>query len=593
MAGEESTKEFTVSGLAVSPGISAGELFVLADEEVPVPCRRISEAEVISEWERFENAISVTKEQLLSIQDRMASTVGEKDAGIFEAHLLVLEDATILAAVKKQLTLRLQNIEYVYQHIISQYAKALSEVEDPYLAERALDVLDVSKRVVSNLLNRNRSLSELINRPCIVVAHDLTPSDTAQLPREHVLGFATHLGSRTSHTAIIARSMNLPAIVGLDSTAKLHSGMFAVIDGYHGQLIVNPTAETLAKFQKEEERHEKIESELKKLHDTKAVTTDDRVIILSANIELLEDVQDCIDSGAEGIGLFRTEFIFANRQDLPDEEEQFQIYRRAAQSVKPHSVILRTLDLGGDKLFTSLHSSTITNPFLGVRAMRFCLAHPEIFRTQLRAMLRASTEDNVKIMYPMITTVDEVREANRYLKLEYDFLKKAGIPVPERIEVGIMIEVPAAALTASNLAEEVDFFSIGTNDLIQYTMACDRGNEQIAYLYEPAHPGVLRLVQMTIDAAHDAGIWVGVCGEAAGDIELVPLLVGMGVDELSVGAALVPRIKRVIRSLSYSETRELAREAHTQRSVKEVRRRLRNLAKEKFPELLEDLDLEV
>ena len=589
MTGEELSREYTVSGLAVSPGISVGKLLVLAEEEIPVPCREISEHEVTQEWERFENAISRTKEQLLSIQNRMASTVGEKDAGIFEAHLLVLEDATILSAVKKQLYIRRQNIEYVYQHIISQYAKALAEVDDPYLAERSIDVLDVSKRVIDNLLNRNRSLGEIITHPCIIVAHDLTPSDTAHLPRDLVLGFATHLGSRTSHTAIIARSMNLPAIVGLDPNVRLVSGMSAVIDGYHGLLIVNPTQETLSRFRQDAEKHKKIETELKKLHDIKAVTRDDRVITLSANMELLDDLKDCVESGAEGIGLFRTEFLFANRHDLPDEEEQFQIYRRAAQAVKPHSIILRTLDIGGDKLFTSLHSSTVTNPFLGVRAIRFCLAHPEIFRTQLRAMLRASTEDNVKIMYPMITTVDEVREANRYLKMEYEFLKNSGIPLPERIEVGIMIEVPAAALTASNLAEEVDFFSIGTNDLIQYTMACDRGNEQLAYLYEPSHPGLLRLVQMTVDAAHDAGIWVGVCGEAAGDIELVPLFVGMGVDELSVGAALVPRIKRVIRSLSYAESRELAQEALAQRSVKEVRKRLRLLAQEKFPELLEDL----
>ncbi len=591
MSEEQKKNEFVVTGLAVSPGIAIGKLFVLVDEEVPVPCREVAEDELAKEWLRFEEAITVTKDQLLSLQERMSSTVGEKNAGIFEAHLLVLEDPTIVAAVRKQLYARKQNIEFVYQHIISQYAKALSEVNDPYLAERAIDVIDVSKRVIWNLTKRNRCLNEIISHPCIVVAHDLTPSDTTQLPRDKVQGFATHLGSRTSHSAIIARSMNIPAIVGIDPTVNLVSGLNAILDGYHGLLIVNPSDETLEKYRTEEQFHRRVESELRKLRDLKAVTTDERVITLSANIELFEDIESCIECGAEGIGLFRTEFLFTNRADLPDEEEQFQVYRRAAQAVKPHSLILRTLDIGGDKLFTSLHSSTATNPFLGVRAMRFCLAHPEIFRTQLRAMLRASIEDNVKIMYPMITTVEEVREANRYLRTEYDQLKKSGAPLAEKIEVGIMIEVPAAALTAASLAEEVDFFSIGTNDLIQYTMACDRGNEQIAYLYEPAHPGLLRLMQMTIDAAHDAGIWVGVCGEAAGDIELVPLLVGMGVDELSVGAALVPRIKRVIRSLSYAEAKELAREALSQRSVEEVRKRLRQVAKEKFPELLQDSEI--
>ncbi len=591
MSGSEFTEEFTVSGIPVSPGISVGKLFVISNEEQPVPCHNITLEQVPSEWERFENAISKTKQQLLDIQKQMAKNVGDSDAGIFEAHLLVLEDATILAAVKKQLAQRLQNIEHVYQHIISQYAKALANVDDPYLAERAADVLDVCRRVISNLISRNISLRDIITEPCIVVAHDLTPSDTAQLPRDLVLGFATHLGSRTSHTAIIARSMDLPAVVGLDPTPHLQTGLMAVLDGYHGLIIVNPKPETLERFKKEEQRHEQIEKELTKLHDEKAVTPDDRKIILSANIELLSDLPDCVEAGAEGIGLFRTEFLFANRPDLPDEQEQFEIYRQAARAVKPHSVILRTLDLGGDKLFTSMHSSTITNPFLGVRAIRFCLAHPEIFRTQLRAMLRASTEDNVKIMYPMITTVDEVREANRYLELELKSLRAARIPIPERIEVGIMVEVPAAALTAPALAEEVDFFSIGTNDLIQYTMACDRGNEQLAYLYEPAHPGVLRLIQYTIDAAHAAGIWVGVCGEAAGDVEIVPLLLGLGIDELSVGAAQVPRVKRVIRSLTYSEARQLAIEALSYRSVKEVRARLRALAQERFPELLEDIEL--
>lgn len=590
MTGGTSAEQFTVSGIPVSPGISVGKLFVLSQEERPVPCYDITTEQVPQEWERFEQAISKTKKQLLDIQEQMSQTVGEKDAGIFEAHLLVLEDATILAAVKKQLVSRLQNIEHVYQHVISQYAKALSNVDDPYLAERAVDVLDVCRRVVSNLTSRSYSLKDVITEPCIVVAHDLTPSDTAQLPRDLVLGFATHLGSRTSHTAIIARSMNLPAIVGLDPTPHLQSGLVAVLDGYHGQLIVNPTEATLELYRKEEQRHEKIEAELTKLHDEQAVTPDDRKIILSANIELLSDVPDCIAAGAEGIGLFRTEFLFANRDDLPDEQEQFEVYRQTAQAVKPHSVILRTLDLGGDKLFTSLHSSTVTNPFLGVRAIRFCLAHPEIFRTQLRAMLRASTEDNVKIMYPMITTVDEVREANRYLEIEIRSLRQSRIPIPERIEVGIMVEVPAAALTAQALAEEVDFFSIGTNDLIQYTMACDRGNEQLAHLYEPAHPGALRLIQMTIEAGHNAGIWVGCCGEAAGDVEIVPLLLGLGIDELSVGAAQVPRVKRVIRSLTYAEARALATEVLAYRSVKEVRSRLRALALERFPELLDDIE---
>ncbi|MBX7157889.1 MAG: phosphoenolpyruvate--protein phosphotransferase [Verrucomicrobiae bacterium] len=587
MAHANSSAEFRVTGLAASPGLAQARLLIIDFDDITIPRYSIEENQITDEIARFNNAIEKTKHQLIDIQKEVRENLGEKDAEIFEAHLLVLEDATLLGATHKQLALKKLNVEAVYHHVIQHYTEALESLKDSYLCERAADVRDVSRRVFQNLTGNHGSLIHAIKEPCIIVAYDLTPSETAQLPRDKVMGFVTYIGSKTSHAAIMARSMDIPAIVGLqESPITLESGMFALLDGTHGVLVINPSPETIAQFGALESRHEAVVQNLEQLRETKAVTLDNRHIMLSANIEILEDLPDILESGAEGIGLFRSEFLFTQSDHLPDEETQYQSYLQAAQSVKPYPIILRTLDIGGDKLMGDYFEED-QNPFLGVRAIRFCLAHPDLFRTQLRAMLRASTEKNVKIMLPMVSGLSEVLQAKTLIEEEKEKLRQQGIPFDEKIELGIMVETPSAALIADILAKEVNFFSIGTNDLIQYSIAIDRGNERLAHLYEPTHPGVLRLIRQIIQAAHENSIWCGLCGEMAGDFILVPLLVGLGVDELSSGAAQVPRVKRVIQSISYEEMKTLAHELLQLTSSSEIINRLDELGRARFPELFE------
>ncbi len=585
---DSASQEFRVSGIPASPGFAIGPLWIYEKGEVTLDHYEISENQIKSEIERLESAIQKTREQLQSIQQEVSESIGAKDAEIFEAHILVLEDAAVLAAVNKQLNLKKLNIEWVYHHVVEQYSDALAALADPYLSERAADVRDVGKRVLQNLSSGAQNPFEKISEPCIIVARDLTPSDTAQLPRDKALGFVTDIGSKTSHSAIMARSMNIPAIVGLDSPPhRLHSGMRAILDGIHGTLILNPTPETEAEYGAVETRHEELELKLESLKNTRAVTLDGKTISLAANIEMLGDIPSILESGAEGVGLFRTEFLFANKPALPTENEQYEIYAAAARAVKPHPIILRTLDIGGDKLMVPYLAHQEPNPFLGVRAIRLCLSHPELFRTQLRAMLRAAFEGNVKIMYPMVSGVEEVRTANAMLYEELARLKQAGTCVPDQIEIGAMIEIPSAALTAHIIAREVQFFSIGTNDLIQYTIAIDRGNEKLAHLYQPTHPAILCLLDKITAAARDNGIWCGVCGEMAGEFVLVPLLIGLGVAELSVGAAAVPRIKKVIQSVSYQEVSEMAQSLLLEPSAATILARLEQFARERFPDLFE------
>jgi phosphotransferase system enzyme I (PtsI) len=427
-----------------------------------------------------------------------------------------------------------------------------------------------------------------LSEPHILIAHNLTPSDTASMNRQNVLGIATDLGSRTSHTAIMARSLNIPAIVGLhDITAKLETGQYVLLDGTDGLLIVDPTEETLTHYAEIESKRAKVVAQLKELRETSSTTRDGRHVVLSANIELPEDVDAVAANGAEGIGLYRTEFLYLNRTTLPTEEEQYKTYRKVAERVRPNPLIIRTFDLGGDKLAPgTVDISDELNPFLGWRAIRFCLENIDIFKTQLRAILRASAVGNVKIMFPMISGVDELRRAIAVLAECKEELCSSNIDIGEKIEVGAMIEIPSAAISANVLAPEVDFFSIGTNDLIQYTLAVDRVNEKIAHLYEPTHPAVLRLLKMVADAGHASDIWVGVCGEMAGDIALIPLLLGLGVDELSASATLVPRVKRAVQSLAIPECQELVDEALELDTASEILARCLKLADERYGDLL-------
>jgi phosphotransferase system enzyme I (PtsI) len=575
-------------GAGVSPGTAHGKVHVVRDDLDDVARYRIAPSQIPDEIGRFEAALIQTRMQILEMQQRIAESIGAKDAAIFDAHLLVVEDRTLIDEVLRKLETDLCNVEWVFQEVATHYAETLTKIDDPYLRERALDIQDVTKRVIRNLQGKAPKTFLGLSEPHILIAHNLTPSDTASMNRERVLGIATDLGSRTSHTAIMARSLNIPAIVGLhDITAKLETGQNVLLDGTDGLLIVDPTPETLAQYAEIESRRARVVARLRELRETRSTTRDGRHIVLSANIELPEDVDAVKANGAEGIGLYRTEFLYLNRNSLPTEDEQYEIYRKVAARVQPDPLIIRTFDLGGDKLAPGTVDITDElNPFLGWRAIRFCLENIDIFKTQLRAILRASAAGNVKIMFPMISGSDELRRAIAVLVECKEELLSLKIDIDEKIEVGAMIEIPAAALSANVLARQVDFFSIGTNDLIQYTLAVDRVNERIAHLYEPTHPAILRLLKMVADAAHANNIWVGVCGEMAGDVALIPLLLGFGVDELSASATLVPRVKRAVQSLAIPECQELVEEVLKLNTPSEVLARCLELANKRYGDLL-------
>ncbi|MGI9087795.1 MAG: phosphoenolpyruvate--protein phosphotransferase [Chthoniobacterales bacterium] len=555
--------ETRFSGVGVSPGIARGTIHVVGEEAEDVARHRIEPGQIAGEIGRFETALILTRAQILEMQQQIAEAIGAKDAGIFDAHLLVVEDRTLIDEVLRKLETDLCNVEFIFQEVATHYAETLSKIDDPYLRERALDIQDVTRRVVRNLLGKAPKAFLGLQEPHILVAHNLTPSDTATMNRERVLGLAIDLGSRTSHTAIMARSLGIPAVVGLhDVTEKLATGQEVLIDGYNGLLILDPTPETLWHYGELKQRKELAAEQLVSLRETRSTTSDGRHIVLSANVELPKEVEAVARNGAEGIGLYRTELLYLNRTTLPSEEEQFETYRTVAGQVAPHPLIIRTFDLGGDKIANGIDAADEQNPFMGLRAIRFCLENLLIFKAQLRAILRASAGSrNVKIMFPMISGLHELRRALAVLDECKAELAKEGLSFDDTTEVGAMIEIPSAALCAPALAREVDFFSIGTNDLIQYAIAVDRVNERIAHLYEPTHPAVIRLLKMVADAAHAHDIWVGVCGEMAGDLTTVPLLLGLGMDELSVSASLVPRVKRAVQTLAMPECEALVARA--------------------------------
>jgi phosphotransferase system enzyme I (PtsI) len=589
MSGDKERQEVRFHGAGVSPGIARGAVQVLRDEFDEIPRYQIEPGQIPSEIGRFEAALIQTRMQILEMQQRIAESIGAKDAAIFDAHLLVVEDRTLIDEVLRKLETDLCNVEWVFQEVATDYSETLSKIDDPYLRERALDIDDVTRRVVRNLQGKAPKPILAMVEPHILVAHNLTPSDTAMMNKERVLGIATDLGSRTSHSAIMARSLGIPSIVGLhDVTERLESGQNVLLDGTNGLLIIDPTAETLAQYGEIESRRIKVAAQLKELRETKSTTRDGRHIVLSANIELPDDVDAVKANGAEGIGLYRTEFLYLNRDTLPSEDEQYEVYRKVAEHVAPDPLIIRTFDLGGDKVAPgTVDFPDEMNPFMGWRAIRFCLENLDIFKTQLRAILRASAMGNVKIMFPMISGVDELRRSVAVLKECAGELGQEGHALGDKTEVGAMIEIPSAAISADVLAREVDFFSIGTNDLIQYTLAVDRVNEKIAHLYEPTHPAVLRLLKMIADAAHGNEIWVGVCGEMAGDIVLIPILLGLGMDELSVGASSVPRVKRAVQSLDIPECRQLVDEVLRMQTPLEVWRRCLDLAGSRYGDLLD------
>jgi phosphotransferase system enzyme I (PtsI) len=453
-------------------------------------------------------------------------------------------------------------IEYIFQEVARKYCRTLEAIDDPYLRERVVDIEDVARRVIRHLLGKAPQNPAAHEQSHIIVAHNLTPSDTAQLDRELVHGFVTEIGSKTSHTAIMARSLEIPAIVGMQGICQqIQIGDDILIDGYNGLLILNPSPATLAEYERLSREKEQVVERLRLIRETASTTRDGRHIVLSANIDLPDEMSDVAANGAEGVGLFRTEFLYLNRTIPPSEEEQFEHYRSAAEQALPHSVIIRTLDIGGDKVASSLETWEEENPFLGCRAIRFCLENPAIFKAQLRAILRAATINNIRVMYPMISGIEELRRANAILEECKQELAGEGIPFNPWIEVGIMIETPSAVLVADHLAREVRFFSIGTNDLIQYSIAVDRLNDRIAHLYNPTHPSILRMIKMVVESARARGIWTGICGEMASDILLTPLLIGLGVEELSATSAMVPRVKKAVQSLDAVACGKLAARA--------------------------------
>lgn len=576
-------------GIPVSAGVCRGKILVLGKPRDCIPKRQLADSELADEVNRLERALVQTRHDIIDVQHRVSEAMGAEEGSIFDAHLLVLEDRTLIDEAVRRINEEKINAEHAFHIVAERYATTLAAIEDDYLRERATDMRDVTSRVLNNLMGRQDEVDlRHLKEPCIIISHDLTPSNTAQMDRANVLGFATDIGSKTSHTAIMARSMRIPAVVGLkDASETLDTGLYALLDGFNGIIIINPTDQTLWDYGQLIRKQVTLQEKLRDILHKPAVTLDGHRVFLAANIEQADDIEAVHASGAEGVGLFRTEYMFINRDYLPDEDQQYQSYRKVATALKPHPVVIRTLDLGGDKFLSHLQVPTEMNPFLGWRAIRFCLQQPDIFRAQIRAILRASADGNVKMMYPMVSGLEEVKQANVLVEQCKSELRAENVPFDEHIELGAMIETPSAALIADALARQLRFVSLGTNDLIQYSLAVDRMNERIAHLYEPTHPAILRLIKFTVEAAHKHNVWVGVCGEMAGEPVLTPLLLGLGVDELSAAPALVPSIKFMIRRVKITEARELAEFALNCESGAEILQRCQELARQCAPSLFE------
>ncbi len=586
--GAEDLPEHVLRGVGGSPGIVFATVYRVHAEEAPSIDRVVNPGEISREIERFKTAVDETRLQIDLIQQKVRRAIGQGDATIFDVHKMVLDDSAFFDETIRKIERDRMNAEGALRAVTHRYGEVLSAMEDEYLRERAADIKDVARRVLRNLTGEKTHALDGLREKCIVVAADLSPSETASLQRDLVLGFATDVGSSTSHTAIMARAFGIPAVVGLgDVTHRVETGDKILMDGTEGVVILNPSAASRGKYEALARQRDIIQSGLTGLRNQPAITLDGHSVVLSANIELVEEVNEVRKAGAEGVGLFRSEYLYIGSRTLPTEEEQLAAYQGVASRLAPDPVIIRTVDLGGDKFASSLNLPAEINPFLGFRAIRFCLAQPAIFKTQLRAILRASAHGKVRIMYPMISNVGEVIRANLILEECKGELRREAIPFDEHIEVGVMIEIPSAAITADIIAKQVSFFSMGTNDLVQYTLAVDRVNDRVAHLYEPTHPAVLRLMKMTIDAGHARGIWVGVCGQMAGDPLMTHLLMGLGIDELSMAPAALPAVKEMIRSVTLVQAKLLAEAALREETAAGVLTLCRELMARVAPEILE------
>ncbi|MSS71212.1 MAG: phosphoenolpyruvate--protein phosphotransferase [Candidatus Latescibacteria bacterium] len=561
-----------LKGIPASPGIAIGKAFTHNQGDVWFNWRHLSEAEVEPEVDRFLEALQEVGVDVERVRRQVEARLGKEHAQIFDAHLLMLRDPMLADATVSMIRKDRTNAEYAFYQTLREVKHQFDAIEDEYYRARVSDLLDVESRVLAKLCGEDRASLANLDMEAVVVAHTLTPSDTAHMSRDRVLGFVTEAGGSTSHVAIIARGLGIPAVVGVETaTTRIEPGDLVVVDGTRGVVHINPDAEALAQYRAEAERLKQLERTLPTLTEFLAETTDGVRVELAANVDLPEEVEMVLRYGAEGIGLYRTEFLYLTRPALPTEEEQAEAYRWIAERVAPQPVVIRTLDLGGDKLSHVFHAQPEMNPFLGWRAIRVCLAHRDIFRTQLRAILRASACGNVRIMFPMISGLEEVVEAKQVLEEARSELRAQGIPFDEECQVGVMIEVPSAAMVADQIAEEVQFFSIGTNDLVQYAVAVDRSNERVAYLFDALHPGVLRLIKGTIEAGHHRGIPVGMCGEMCGEPLSAILLLGLGLNSFSMSPSAIPEIKRMIRSISLSDARSIASEAMSCKTPAQVR----------------------
>ncbi|MFW5688995.1 MAG: phosphoenolpyruvate--protein phosphotransferase [Spirochaetota bacterium] len=573
----------TLSGISAAPGIAIGKVFIYSHETPAVPRYGISSNDVAREMERFRAAAEKARSELRDIRKQGESEMDDDQLAILDSHLLMMEDQDFHEQVEAGIIESLMNVEWVLYQSVQRLLDKLNSSESEELRERSSDVHDVTSRVLNHLMQRERfSLADL-SEEVILVAHDLMPSDAIVMNKRMVRGIATDAGGRTSHTAILARSFEIPSVLGLSEVSRMaEGGETIIVDGNHGTITLSPDEDTLARYESESQEWHRHEVQLMRLHDLPAETRDGKLIALKANIEVPDEVESVVAHGGDGIGLYRSEFLFLGGGKLPSEEQQLRAYRHVLEALPGKPVTIRTLDVGGDKVAPQLEDMDEQNPILGWRAIRFCLSNRDIFRTQLRALLRSSLYGDLRIMFPMISGLEELVEATDFLREVRDELRREGVEVAPDVSVGTMIEVPSAAMVSDILARKSSFFSVGTNDLIQYTIAVDRGNERIAYLYEPFHPGVLRMLRLVVDNGHANGIPVAMCGEMAADPLATVLLLGLGFDELSMSAGSIPEVKRIVRSVSVAEAEEVVGEAMEMNSFKEVDRYLRHLMGDRF-----------
>ncbi len=560
----DKAEEMEYKGIAASPGIAHGPVSLVRERKVSIPKYKVPSDRLEAETARFENALLATRRQIQSIRDEVKKSLGEDEARIFDAHMLVLEDQALIGETIREMETSEENVESCVWRVGNRYITAFGLIDDEYLRERAGDIRDVLRRLISNLTGQSLENADRPQDKHVVVAHDIAPSDSATIDKNHLLGLATDAGGKTSHTVIVARSMNIPAVVGLGNISeKVKPGDIVLVDGYEGRVVVNPSDATLYRYGKLKDEHASFEKRLIALSKDVSETKDGHPIQLMANIESEEEAKRAREIGADGIGLFRTEYLFLNSKSLPTEDQQYEAYRKTVEAMEGLPVVIRTFDLGGDKVsnIPELGMLPEANPFLGYRAVRYCLDNSDFFHSQLRAILRASIHGDIRVMYPMISGASELEEANEYLEAAKDQLRKEGVPFNENLVAGSMIEIPSAAIACDTLVEGSAFFSIGSNDLIQYLIAVDRLNDRVAHLYEPTHPAVIRILDQVVKAARKGKREVSLCGEMAGDPVMVPLLIGLGIESLSVAPGLLPNIKFVVQSMEMKEAKKLAKMA--------------------------------